>query len=327
MCFLDYGIPVVCHFGSTTWGIINATPQTNKIENSCRDVIYQLKNDGAIKEISIKSRRPMRDIAEVELYTSLLSNKVIATSKIVRDELIEHGVPHEKVVIIYNAIEDFWFGKKIKTINPPKLVFLGRVGGDVFNIKLKGIDRLIAIYRLFPKLDKLSIFSTDKNDVNDWMDKNISKHTSLINIDKLDILKEFKALSGSFIIITSRYEGFSLSLVEAMSQGLIPITYSVGIAPEIIKNGENGYIVKSIKSAEKIIKELLNKPDELHRLSMAASKTARLFSADKMAKELISLYKEVINDSGYKAITTKSTEEINNIMSIIKNDESEPFSK
>lgn len=323
--FCDYGIPVVCHFGSTTWGMIKATPQTHRLESDCKNVINKLKNAGAIPEVNIKSRRPMRDIAEVELYTSLLSDRVIATSKIVQNELINHGVPSEKINVIYNAIEDFWFEKETVIVDKPRLVFLGRVGGDVFNVKLKGVDRLISIYNKFPNLEKISIMATNTDKLNDWMDDNIINHKSLMNLDKLDIVENLNKLGGSFILITSRYEGFSLSLVEAMSQGLIPITYSVGIAPEIIENNNNGFIVKTIKAAEKIINNLYDKPKELERLSKAAIKTASIFRGEKIAKELKSLYTDVIEKNSLKI--DKSADEYSDAMNIVKKDELKPLDK
>lgn len=338
LCFLDYGVPVVCHFGSTTWGIIGATPQTHRLEADCRDIIYHLKNDDVISEINFKSRRPMYDIAEVELYTSLLSDRVVATSKIVYDELVEHGVPSEKIVIIHNAIEDLWFDTEVTIKKTPSLVFLGRVDGDVFNIKLKGIDRLISIYQRFKDLDKISIMAIRDTKLTDWMNKEIINHNSLLNLEKTDIIKQLSKLGGSFILMTSRYEGFSLCLIEAMSQGLIPISYSIGIAPEIIKNGQNGFIVKSVKSAEKIIKNLTKKPAELRRLALAARKTAEAFRGDIMADQLKQLYEEIIAESSIeKTVFNKtknivnhedsSVEKINKALLIVKDEESKPITR
>nr|MBM1003311.1 glycosyltransferase family 4 protein [Desulfofustis sp. PB-SRB1] len=39
------------------------------------------------------------------------------------------------------------------------------------------------------------------------------------------------------------YEGFGIAMLEAMSCGQIPIVSSEGAAPEIVRHGENGYII------------------------------------------------------------------------------------
>ncbi len=45
-----------------------------------------------------------------------------------------------------------------------------------------------------------------------------------------------------FCIVSSNYEGFCLVIPEALSHGIPVITTPVGVAPEIIKNGVNGYL-------------------------------------------------------------------------------------
>ena len=67
LSFLGFGIPVVCHFGSTNAGILRATPHTKALEYENRAVYQKLYDDGVLAELSLKTRRPMRDIAEVEL--------------------------------------------------------------------------------------------------------------------------------------------------------------------------------------------------------------------------------------------------------------------
>ena len=48
--------------------------------------------------------------------------------------------------------------------------------------------------------------------------------------------------SADILLITSNYEGYGLSAVEALSSGLPVIMTDVGVAGEIIKNGINGLI-------------------------------------------------------------------------------------
>src|SRR3989344_825990 len=59
--FLAYPVPVICHFGSTTRGFLNSTPLANQIEYSTRKTWYSLKKQGAIKELNLKTHRPLRD--------------------------------------------------------------------------------------------------------------------------------------------------------------------------------------------------------------------------------------------------------------------------
>ena len=309
LSFLGFGIPVICHFGSTNAGIISATPQTHRLEDENKEILHKLKADGVLDTLRLKTMQPLRDIAEVELYTALLSDAVIATSELVKEELASYGVPPEKVRVIHNAIEDYWFAKSPAPIAPPALVFLGRLGNDIFTWKLKGLDRVIALYKKFPSLPKVTLAASSNAKLPGWLTRHISRHTSHFNLPKEEIATTLHELRGSIVLLTSRYEGFSLSLIEAMSQGLIPLAYAVGVVPEIIEDGVNGYVVQSIVEAKAKVR-LICKDEALRkRLSDGAIATASKFRGDVMAAELTAFYEEVLaKKHGESAILTAASE-------------------
>jgi glycosyltransferase involved in cell wall biosynthesis len=167
------------------------------------------------------------------------------------------------------------------------------MGNSVFDLKLKGVDRLIDIYRNFENIKKTTICMTKNKNLTSWMMNSIKNHFLFVNIKKDKIVGIIKKLRGGILIIPSRYEGFSLSLIEGMSQGLVPVIYSVGVAPEIIRNGENGFIISSQEEAISKIDLLLSNYKLRNKCSIEAEKTAKLFSSDKIASKLIRLYKNV----------------------------------
>jgi glycosyltransferase involved in cell wall biosynthesis len=296
--FLAYPIPVIAHFGSTTKGFLENTPRAGIIEESTKCVWYRLKKEGAIKELNIKTHRPLRDIAEIEQYVALRSDAVIATSIKVKNELLAMGIKEEKIHLIHNAIEDYWFeNHKPDHVTDPSLVFIGRLGNDAFNLKLKGVDRLIHLYQHFENVKKTTVCITTNKSLTGWLLNNIKNHSLYVNLKKDKIPGVIKSLRGSIVFLSSRYEGFSLSLIEAMSQGLVPVVYSVGVVPEIIINGENGFIVSSQEEAIEKVNLLMSDPELRKRCSIEAEKTAQLFTGTRIAKELMILYKKVIKES------------------------------
>lgn len=299
--FLAYQIPVISHFGSTTRGFLNATPRASHMETHLKQIWYDLKKVGAIKEVNIKTRRPLRDIAEIEEYVASKAEAVIATSLGVVNELLEIGVEKKKIHLIHNAIEDYWFDNhRPNPIGDPRLVFLGRMGGDAFNMKLKGVDRLIHLYKHFDHVKKVTICMTTNKTIVSWLLNNLPNHSLYVNIKKDKIPQIVKGLRGSILFIPSRYEGFSLSLIEGMSQGLVPVIYAVGVAPEIIRNGENGFIVSSQKEAIEKVKLLLEDEPLRSRCSLSAEKTSIQFSSSFIAKKLMKVYEEVGKQNPYK---------------------------
>ncbi|MFA6369873.1 MAG: glycosyltransferase, partial [Patescibacteria group bacterium] len=78
-----------------------------------------------------------------------------------------------------------------------------------------------------------------------------------------------------------------------MSQGLIPVAYPVGVVPEIINSGENGFIVNNLAEAQAAIQSLTNNFDLRQKMSTASRQTAEKFQAFKMAQKMINLYEKI----------------------------------
>jgi glycosyltransferase involved in cell wall biosynthesis len=296
LALLPFPIPVVSHFGSTSWGFLQAVPLAKDLEPALRTIWLALKDGGAIRELNVRTRRPLKDVAEIEKLVARRGDAVIATSEIVRQDLLNVGVPDTHIHVVPNAIEDYWFKHRSLSVSThPALIFLGRIGADTFTLKLKGLDRLVDYYQHFPTVPKHTIGITTNKALVEWCDAHISNHQFHANIQKEHIPDFLADKAGSILLITSRYEGFSLSLIEGMSQGLIPVTYPVGIAPEIIRNGQNGFLVHSQSEGRKAIEYLLHlSKDQRHRLALAARETAKSFSSKVIAKRLIQVYKKTL---------------------------------
>lgn len=295
LAFLRFSKPIVSHFGSTTIGFLRSVPKTSRLENGCGEVFFRLKQSGVIRELNIKTRRPLNDIAFIEQYAAERADYIIATSDIVKNDLVSVGIEAKKIEVIHNAIEDYWFGIKNSNLeNTPTLVFLGRIGEDPFTLKLKGVDRLIWLFERFPEVKKFSVVMSRNKKLMQWMKNSIPNHTLVVNAIKDTIPSLIQSYAGGIALLTSRYEGFSLSLIEAMSQGLVPISFPVGVAPEIIRNGENGFIANTVEEAEEKIKLLLSNTALRHRLASAAKETTKQFRSDTMIEKTILSYNKIL---------------------------------
>ncbi len=295
LTFLAFNKPVISHFGSTNYGFLKNVPLTHCMGETNR-ILYKLRKDNVMPELNLRTRRPLRDIAEIERYVAQRATKVIAVSNVVKEELILQDVRPENIVVIPNAIEDFWFDTVTNTPTEPHIVYTGRLGNDSFTWKLKGLDRLLAMYAEFPEIPKLSLVMSTNVNLQTWLQLNISRHTGLFNILKSEILSQLQGQFGSIFLLTSRYEGFSLSLIEAMSQGLVPVVYSVGIVPEIIEDGKNGYVVDTNDDMHARISELLNDRDKRMKMAVNSQKTAGMFRAKLMTNRLSDLYQNITEE-------------------------------
>ena len=243
--------------------------------------------------------KPLKDISKIEIYVAKKSDVVIATSKNVKRELIRNKVPKAKIIVIHNAIEDYWFNSKVvrKVKKEANLIYIGRMGDDPFTIKLKGIDRLLFIMKNYPSLNKIIIGMCNNITQYENIFNQIVNTKACLSVEKNKIPQILKNHFGDLYINTSRYEGFCLSLIEAMSQGLVPIVFPFGVAPEIIKNGENGYIVHTVDEMTKKIDSLKNNISERNEIAKNAIKTAKLFNSDNMMDRYKEIYDSLDKNS------------------------------
>ena len=77
---------------------------------------------------------------------------------------------------------------------------------------------------------------------------------------------DYLAVSDYFVL-SSDYEGLPISLLEAMSMGVIPISTPAGGVKDVIRDGENGYMCKHIDDEEfyKKVKEALSCSNKIDR--------------------------------------------------------------
>lgn len=85
-------------------------------------------------------------------------------------------------------------------------------------------------------------------------------------------------------------EPFGLSVVEAMACGTPVIAFGKGSMAEIIQNNENGFIVSNIDEMSQRVKDVKNISRKLCRETVV-----KRFSQEKMVKEYIEVYKEILN--------------------------------
>lgn len=295
--FLTFNTPVICHFGSTAHGYLASTPRTSALPQQERDVFKELQRLDIIPEFDLRTRRPIEDIADMEKLAATHAAACIATSEKVRNELINMNVPANRIHIIHNAIEDYWFYPSRNTVHElPHLVFLGRLGNDVFTLNLKGLPRLVQFYSAFPNVPKTTVCMTTNRKLKEWLRVRFPKHSMYTNLRKDLISGALAPLYSSILFLPSRYEGFSLSLIEGMSQGLVPIAFPVGVAPEIIHNGENGFLVSSIEQAIARAQELLDNEDKRLAMAISAKHTVEQFRSERIATNLECLYRHVKED-------------------------------
>lgn len=165
------------------------------------------------------------------------------------------------------------------------LAFLGRISRD------KRVDRAIEIARIAGKKIKVAakVDKADKpyyDEVKPLLDLPHVEFVGEITERQKD---EFLGNAEALLFPIDWPEPFGLVMIEAMATGTPVIAYGNGSVPEIIRNGENGFIVSSVSEAVAALQNL----GSLSRESCRASFEKR-FTARRMARDYIALYEQLI---------------------------------
>lgn len=97
--------------------------------------------------------------------------------------------------------------------------------------------------------------------------------------------------------LPSRHEGMPMSLLEMMAYGLPCVMTPVGGIPQVVCDGENGYMfpVGDVDSLADVLAKLLASPELRGRIGSAARRTIEQdFNIDENIRRLADLYRELL---------------------------------
>lgn len=191
-------------------------------------------------------RRKMERLASLKLH------RAIAVSEIVWRELVEDiGIPVGKVVLIRNGID----------LTPAPLGDLAakrmRLGLSADDILLLAVGRLAEIKNYPLLLEALAGAVQQAPALKLAMVGDGPERTKLESLvarfglsGRVHFLGERKDVRdwlalGHVFVLPSVYEGISIALLEAMAASLPVVVTRVGGNPEVVVDGENGFLVES----------------------------------------------------------------------------------
>lgn len=100
----------------------------------------------------------------------------------------------------------------------------------------------------------------------------------------------------SFMVMTSDYEGFPMTLLEGAANYLPMVAFDVPTGPnEIIKDGINGFLCVAGNNQEMIdrINQLISDPELRKRMAEMSRKTVETFHLDKICSQWLRLFEDL----------------------------------
>ena len=204
-------------------------------------------------------------------------------------------VSQNKIEVIENFVDSSAFSKVDRGKTPDRNVTVLFVGG--YGAKAKGLYDFINAASLATKKCRTINFvllacAGIRGLVTLCKEKGITSNTRIEGY--LEGSKKFEVFANSDIFVLPSYaEGFPVTMLEAMAAGLPIIASSVGAIPDVIKDGENGFLIEPGDYTTLASKICLLASDKNLRDKMAESNVNRIrrnYDKDIILKKLSDVY-------------------------------------
>lgn len=196
------------------------------------------------------------------------------------------------VIFIPNSIPIDQYEFKDRCNVRPRLLLV-RAFHEVYNIPM-AIEVVRNLKEVFEDV-KLCIVGPDKDGSRKKVEEMIAQYSMQNYVDMPGMLTghEWRDLSADYDIFinTTNFDNMPVSVIEAMALGFPVVSTDAGGLPFLIKNGENGILVKTndALSMTEAIKKLIDEPGLAESLSCNARNFANTFGWDTVKNQWYSL--------------------------------------
>lgn len=239
-------------------------------------------------------------------FLNLVTEKITSVCEFSKKALIKNEkLPSSKITVIYNGIDPFpnylftpdeshhpilsWIDSSDKVLG-----FLARLEW------IKNPELLIDAFTMaLRKVPDAKLLIMGKGDMMSDLVKRCRNQGIITNVlftgllkNPIPIIPKLRAL-----VVTSLSEAASLSILEVMMCGVPVIATNVGGNPELVRDGDTGYLFESGDAegcAEAMVK-ILSDNDKAQQMGMAAKQDAySRFSFHSMVTGYKNLYREIL---------------------------------
>ncbi len=259
---------------------------------------------------AVKNRLPVGNVesclrleAERELVEK--SRLIISATETEKSELIRlYGALEERIKIvpcgvnadIFHPIDKIEARTALGLGNGKIILFVGRIEA------LKGIDNLVRAMGLLkaPGDVRLLVIGGDEHsrtEVERLKDLNIEMGSSR-SIEFLGTVEQMKLpfyySAADVSVVASYYESFCLVILESLACGTPVVSSPVGVAPAVIREGENGFLAAD-NTPESLAAGLDAVLDACELNKNTVRQTAERFDWKSIARQIGSQYLELLN--------------------------------
>jgi glycosyltransferase involved in cell wall biosynthesis len=237
------------------------------------------------------------------------AQSVVAASQATMAVLLGQGVDAQRIDMVPLGIDTDRFrpATKAKDAGPVDVCFVGRLQQS------KGIDFLWRVVESLSPEDgvrfhlKGSIHPGIRQDTI----RRLEIHSTLVQYHPpgaaADMPAFYRAMDA--LLLPSRFENFGLTYAEAMSSGLLVLAGRHGGGPEVVRDGQTGFLVDPdgpVSSVVATLKALAEDRHAFDEIRVAARKeVVRRFSVEHFAQEKLRTYHALVRGRCFGGVREK----------------------
>ena len=230
------------------------------------------------------------------------SDKIIAVSRAVRRSMVRGGTHPEQIAVVYNGIERIPIPSAEE-----KADLLASFGGKEGEKAVGMVARLEEVKDHETFLEGAKKVLENRKDVRFYvigdgslreeLERRVAELGISENVTFTGFLKDVEKIEAALdiAVITSKAEALCLSILESMIAGIPAVGTDSGGVAEVIKHGENGFLIPigDSDALANCLEELLVDDAKRKAFGEQAKKDAEsTFLADKMTRRIEKLYLE-----------------------------------
>ena len=234
-------------------------------------------------------------------------DRIICVCEAIRQDLLQRGIPGIRMrrdvpVTIHKGHNPDWYQEPfedLKQFGIPDDAFV--VACTARGVRRKGVPVLLdAIDRLPPDLNIHFLLAGTQMDKPEHQEL-VARNRYAENIHLFGFLKRMPWILPNCdiaVLPSLRREGLPRGIIEAMIGGAVPIVTDSGGSPELVVEGESGFVVPP-GEAQPITDRILDLYNDrkMHaRMSTAARERIRKdFTVEETARKTMALYEELLS--------------------------------
>lgn len=220
-----------------------------------------------------------------------------------------HASQLDRLVVLTRQDAQSWEGIVPTTVIPnfypfyPQQLDVPKSGKSVIAVgrysEQKGYDLLIEAWHLVHQRHadwQLNIFGNglSRHEYDHLLDAYGLRQVVHLNSPSMDIEREYQR--NDFYVLSSRYEGFGMVLIEAMTCGLPCVSFDCPHGPsDIITDGEDGMLVApgNVKELAEAICWMIEHPVERRNMGLKAREQVKRYAPENVMKQWDELFHEL----------------------------------